>query len=71
MSHLIENHLIEDAVISQSDHQNKELWEIRENANIAQMQEGFQLKLDLSIPIENMSKFWIETSEELKRSIQT
>ena len=67
MSHLIENHLIDDAVISQSDHQNKELWEIRENANIAQMQEGFQLKLDLSIPIENMSKFWIETSEELKK----
>ena len=67
MSHLIENHLIEDAIVSQSDYQNKELWEIRENANIAQMQEGFQLKLDLSIPIENMSKFWIETSEELKR----
>ena len=66
MSHLIENHLIVDAIISQSDYQNKELWKIRENANIAQMQEGFQLKLDLSIPIENMSKFWIETSEELK-----
>ncbi len=67
MSHLIENHLIEDAVVSQSEQQNKELWEIRENANIAQMQEGFQLKLDLSIPIENMSKFWIETSEEIKK----
>ena len=67
MSHLIENHLIEDAVISQSEQQNKELWEIRENANIAQMQEGFQLKLDLSIPIENMSNFWIETSKNVKK----
>ena len=60
-------YLIEDAVVSKSEYQNKELWEIRENANIAQMQEGFQLKLDISIPIENMSNFWIETSKTLKR----
>ena len=67
MSYLIEKGLIEDAVVSQSEQQNKELWEIRENANIAQMQEGFQLKLDISLPIENMSNFWVETSKMLKR----
>ena len=67
MSYLIEKDLIEDAVVSQSEQQNKELWEIRENANIAQMQEGFQLKLDISLPIENMSNFWAETSKMLKR----
>ena len=67
MSYLIEKDLIEDAVVSQSEQQNKELWEIRENANIAQMQEGFQLKLDISLPIENMSNFWAVTSKMLKR----
>ena len=67
MSYLIEKDLIEDAVVSQSEQQNKELWEIRENANIAQMQEGFQLKLDISLPLENMSNFWVETSKMLKR----
>ena len=68
MSMLIENGLIEDAIISKSDYQNKELWDIRENANVAQMQEGFQLKLDISIPINKMSDFWLETNEEIKVS---
>ena len=66
MSMLIENELIEDAVISKSEYQNKELWNIRENANIAQMQEGFQLKLDISIPIKKMSEFWSDTYKKIK-----
>ena len=66
MSMLIENELIEDAVISKSEYQNKELWDIRENANIAQMQEGFQLKLDISIPIKKMSEFWSDTYKKIK-----
>ena len=65
MSMLIENNLIEDAIISKSEYQNKELWEIRENANIAQMEEGFQLKLDISIPINKMSKFWSDTENKI------
>ena len=68
MENTIEKNLIEDAVISQSDQQNKELWEIRENANIAQMQEGFQLKLDISIPLSRMAEFWNNTSRDLKKS---
>ena len=68
MSMLIDKDLIEDAIISKSDYQNKELWDIRENANVAQMQEGFQLKLDISIPINKMPDFWIETIKEIKIS---
>ena len=66
MSMLIDKGLIEDAIISKSDYQNRELWDIRENANVAQMQEGFQLKLDISIPINKMSEFWLETIDEIK-----
>ena len=68
MEKTIEKNLIEDAVISQSNQQNKELWEIRENANIAQMQEGFQLKLDISIPLSRMAEFWNSTSRDLNKS---
>ena len=66
MSMLIDKDLIENAIISKSDYQNKELWDIRENANVAQMQEGFQLKLDISIPINKISEFWLETIDEIK-----
>ena len=67
MTNTIEKELIEDAVISQSNQQNKDLWEIRESANIAQMQEGFQLKLDISIPISEMAEFWNNTSKDISK----
>ena len=67
MSKALDLELIENAVISQSINQSKELWDIRENANIAQTQEGFQIKLDVSIPLKNMSIFWKTTEIFLKK----
>ncbi len=57
--------LIEDGVIAQSISQSKEIWDIRENANIAQKQEGYQIKLDVSLPIHKIEEFWYDTEKKL------
>ena len=66
MSTIFNSGLIKNAIIAQSDLQRKNLWEIRENANIAQSKEGFQIKLDVSLPLRKISEFWVKTENKLK-----
>lgn len=64
---LFNSELIEDGLISQSISQSKEIWSIRENANIAQKQEGFQIKLDISLPLNKIAEFWNLAERKLKK----
>ena len=49
--------LILDGVIAESKQQRKELWILRDGLNEAQKPEGGSIKHDISIPINNVSKF--------------
>ena len=61
MSTILNKGLIKDAIIAQSDSQRKNLWDIRENANIAQSKEGFQIKLDVSLPLKKIAELILES----------
>jgi FAD/FMN-containing dehydrogenase len=62
-----ETGLINDAVLSKSLQQAKELWRIREGVPEAQLSLGTIIKHDISLPISELAKFVISTEAKLKQ----
>lgn len=58
--------LINDAVLSKSLQQSKELWKIREGIPEAQFNLGAIIKHDISLPISELAKFVASTEVKLK-----
>ena len=53
----LNKNIVLDGVIAESTQQRKELWSLRDGLNEAQKPEGGSIKHDISVPINNVSKF--------------
>lgn len=60
-----EKGLIVDALIAQSQKQQKEFWHIRESIPLADRTEGGSIHSDVSLPISKIPEFLEETSEKI------
>lgn len=60
-----ENGLIVDALIAQSQKQQKEFWHIRESIPLADRTEGGSIHSDVSLPISKIPEFLEETSKKI------
>ncbi len=58
----LEDGLIEDATIGQSEAQSKALWSLREDMSWAQKYEGGSIKHDISVPVASVAKFISEAT---------
>jgi FAD/FMN-containing dehydrogenase len=58
----LEQNLIVDASIAQSDNQRRELWALRENMSESQKFEGGSIKHDVSVPVSKLPHFIAEAS---------
>ena len=61
------NSSFNDLIVTKSETENQKLWEYRELIPLAENKEGFCIKHDVSIPLDNMAKFIKQTSLEIKR----
>ena len=61
--------IVLDGVIAESTQQRKELWVLRDGLNEAQKPEGGSIKHDISVPINNVSKFIDSASKCVKKFI--
>lgn len=61
-----ENALITDAIIPQSLRQSKQFWEIREHIPLSQVEDGKNIKHDISLPISNIPDFLISAEKLIK-----
>jgi FAD/FMN-containing dehydrogenase len=71
--HLLETALdqgcVTDAVVSGNLSQARQLWHIRESIPMAQVEEGLNIKHDISIPVSRLSDFVQTTDSLLQKSI--
>jgi len=61
----LEDGLISDAAIAQSDAQAAALWQLREQISEAQKREGISIKHDISVPVSAISEFLRRADEAL------
>ena len=62
----LEDGLIADAVVAQTDSQAKALWAIRENQSPAQKPEGATWKHDISVPVSRVADFLREANAAMQ-----
>ncbi|HEX3366778.1 FAD-binding oxidoreductase [Phenylobacterium sp.] len=62
----LEDGLIADAVVAQTDSQAKALWAIRENQSPAQKPEGATWKHDISVPVSRVADFLREATAAME-----
>ncbi|WP_421693484.1 FAD-binding oxidoreductase [Aestuariivirga sp.] len=67
LEHAMEQGLVSDAVIAQSDSQRAELWAARELISEAQKPEGGSIKHDVSVPVSKVPAFLREADEAVSR----
>jgi D-lactate dehydrogenase (cytochrome) len=67
LSAAMEKGTIQDAVLAQSEAQERALWSLRENISEAQAHEGPNIKHDVSVPISSIARFIAATDAELAR----
>jgi FAD/FMN-containing dehydrogenase len=60
---------VSDAVVAENLTQAKGLWHIRESITLAQVQEGQNIKHDISIPVSRIAAFVAETDALLEREV--
>ena len=60
---------VSDAVVAENLTQAKGLWHIRESITLAQVQEGQNIKHDISIPVSRIPAFVAETDALLEREV--
>jgi FAD/FMN-containing dehydrogenase len=60
---------VTDAVVAENLTQAKGLWHIRETITLAQVQEGLNIKHDISIPVSRIPAFVAETDALLAREV--
>ena len=59
--------LAKDIVMSKSEYENSKIWKFRELIPLAETKEGFCIKHDISIPLENMENFIKKTMLAIKK----
>src|SRR5438552_5050498 len=64
----LEEELILDAAVAQSEAQSRAFWALRENISEAQAHEGPNIKHDVSVPISRIAEFISVTDAELARA---
>ena len=57
----------DDVIISKSENENKILWNYRESIPLAEKKEEFIIPHDISIPLNNISKFVFTTTKIIKK----
>jgi FAD/FMN-containing dehydrogenase len=62
----LEDGLIQDAVVAQTDAQAKALWAIRENQSPAQKPEGATWKHDISVPVSRVAEFLVQATAAMQ-----
>jgi len=62
----LEDGLIRDAVVAQTEAQAKALWSIRENQSPGQKPEGATWKHDISVPVSQVARFIAEASAAME-----
>ena len=65
----INKNIVLDGVIAESTQQRKDLWLLRDGLNEAQKPEGGSIKHDISIPINNVSKFINDATYSVEKFI--
>ncbi len=65
----LEQGVVSDAVVAASVAQTRELWHIRESIPLAQVQEGLNIKHDISLPVSAVPAFVAETDALLARAL--
>jgi FAD/FMN-containing dehydrogenase len=65
----LEDGLIRDAVVAQSEAQSKAFWSIRENQSPAQKPEGATWKHDVSVPVSQVARFLDEAGAAVRRRV--
>ena len=65
----MEHGWVSDAVVAENLTQAKGLWHIRESITLAQVQEGQNIKHDISIPVSQIANFVQETDALLAREV--
>ena len=60
---------VSDAIVAESLSQARGLWHIRESITLAQVQEGLNIKHDISIPVSRIPDFVAETDALLAREV--
>jgi FAD/FMN-containing dehydrogenase len=58
-----------DAVVAESLSQAQALWHVRESIPLAQVEEGLNIKHDISIPISSIPQFCASTDAQLQKAI--
>ncbi|MGH6610948.1 MAG: FAD-binding oxidoreductase [Burkholderiaceae bacterium] len=67
--HALQQQLISDAVVAQSNAQSRSLWTLRELISEAQAREGWNIKHDISVPISSIARFVDETDALLQQRV--
>jgi len=67
LSHALEDDLIQDAAIAQTEAQAKAFWVIREDQSAGQKAEGAAWKHDISVPVSRIADFIAEASAAVIR----
>jgi FAD/FMN-containing dehydrogenase len=65
-----EDGCVTDAVVAESLSQARNLWHIRESITLAQVEEGLNIKHDISLPVSAIPSFVANTDALLKREIE-
>ena len=65
----LNENIVLDGIIAESTEQRKELWILRDGLNEAQKPEGASIKHDISVPINNVSKFINKASKTVEEFI--
>ena len=68
LNKILNQNFAKDIFIAQSLQQSKNIWNIRESISEAQKEEGGSIKNDISIPIEDISKF-INSAIKISREV--
>jgi len=61
----LEQGLIDDAAVAQSQAQSRALWHVRESIPLAQAEEGLNIKHDISVPVSHIPAFVAATDAAL------
>ncbi len=56
-----------DMIMTKSESENQEIWGIRESIPIEEKKQGYIIKHDISIPLERMEEFILNTESEIKK----
>jgi FAD/FMN-containing dehydrogenase len=69
LGHAVEEGLVLDATLAQSQAQRNELWSLRENISEGQRREGLNIKHDISLPVSAIPQFLRDAASALNAAL--